>query len=69
MNILSAAEKEFQEYAKDEEIEVRLISGTLYAYGSELACLRLANQYRNSGDRAKCDWSKNLNTWFFRLEM
>jgi len=25
--------------------------------------------YRNSGDSAKADFSKNLNTWFFRIEL
>lgn len=52
-----------------ESIQVEKINGAFYAYGSEIACLRLANKFRHCGERAHADFSKNLNTWFFRLEI
>jgi len=61
------AKKEFEKHAK-ETLTVEDISDTLYAFGSELACLRLAQVYRYCGDRAAMGFSKNLNTWYFRLE-
>lgn len=61
------AKTEFEKHAK-ETLSVEQISGTLYAFGSELACLRLARAYQNCGDRAAADYSENLETWYFRLE-
>jgi len=58
---------EWSEIAK-ESMAVEEIGGTIYAYGSELACLRLAYKFRYSGDKAKSAFSDNLQTWFFRLE-
>lgn len=52
-----------------ETVKVEEVAGTIYGFCSEIAALRLANQYRNSGDTAKADFSKNLNTWFFRIEL
>jgi len=52
-----------------EPVKVENVSGTIYGFCSEIAALRLANKYRNSGDSAKADFSKNLNTWFFRIEL
>lgn len=67
MNI-DRAKAEFGKYA-EEPIDVQNIGGTFYAFGSELACLRIFYAYRRSGEAAACDFSKNLNTWYFRLEM
>jgi len=61
------AKAEFERYAK-ETLSVEDIAGSLYAFGSELACLRLLNVYRNCGDAVKVAYSENQNTWFFRLE-
>lgn len=66
MNI-QKAKQEFETHAK-ETLDVQSLSGALYAFGSELACLRLANTYRSSGDRADSGFSQNLKTWYFRLE-
>jgi len=51
-----------------EVVEVEKCKGVYYAYGSEIACLRLAYKFRRCNDRAAAEFSKNLNTWFFRLE-
>ena len=61
------AKAEFERYAK-EPLSVEDIAGTLYAFGSELACLRLLNVYRDCGDAVKAAYSENQKTWFFRLE-
>ena len=49
-----------------EPISITEIKGTIYASGSELACLRLAYTFRHSGDRAKM--INNHNGFIFRLE-
>lgn len=64
---LKRAKTEFEKHAK-EALELKELGGALYAFGSELACLRLFYKYRHCGDRAKTGFSANLNTWFFRLE-
>lgn len=64
---LFRAKREFEIHAK-ENLVVEEISGTVYAFGSELACLRLLNTYRHCGDRVAAKFSENKKTWFFRLE-
>lgn len=66
MNI-QLAKVEFEIHAK-ETLEVKSLGGALYALGSELACLRLAQKYRHCGDRADSGFSLNLKSWYFRLE-
>jgi hypothetical protein len=53
-----------------EEINVEYIDGAIYAFGSELAILRLFHNYSYSGDVDSIDsnYSENLKTWFFRLD-
>ena len=72
-NMTNLAKRATVEWAKmaQEPISVDEIKGTLYAYGSELACLRLAYEFRRCGDRAKM--IKNQNgmdpfCFIFRLE-
>lgn len=50
-----------------EEISVSLICGHIYAFGSELACLRLAYKFKNS-QGVRAEFSKNLNSWYFVLD-
>jgi hypothetical protein len=64
---LNRAKAEFEKHAK-ETIEVQELGGTLYAYASELACLRLFYVYRHCDDRAQAGYSFNMKTWYFRLE-
>ncbi len=52
-----------------EELTIEHLSGCVYAYGSEIATLRLLKYYAGSMDRAKHDFSKNLGTFFFRLDI
>lgn len=58
---------EFEKIAK-EPLTVEEIGGAFYAFGSELACLRLFHGYRYCGDSVKTAYSENQKTWFFRLE-
>lgn len=51
-----------------EDIEVKQIKGAVYAYGSELATLRLLKHFKRS-NRARQDYSVNLYTFFFSLEL
>ncbi len=63
---LKRAKADFEKYAK-EELELKELGGAVYAFGSELACLRLFYVYRNS-NRADSGFSENLKSWYFRLE-
>lgn len=55
----------------NEPIELEIVGGVPYAYCSELAALRIANKYPKQvfDGKAKAAFSKNMNTWFFRLEI
>ncbi len=55
--------------AGDQPISVEEIGGGIYAFGSELACLRLWKKYRRAGERAKAGFSENKKSWYFRLEV
>ena len=45
-----------------EPVSVEIIKGKLFAFGSELACLRLFKAFMG---KARCEYSKNLKTWVF----
>lgn len=66
MNI-SRARAELERHSK-EKLELKELGGAVYAFGSELACLRLFHVYRHCGDRACAGFSKNMKSWYFRLE-
>lgn len=67
MNI-ARVEKDWSEIAK-EAVKVEQIGGAIYAFGSELAALRLFRKYRYTDEsRIHANYSENLKTWFFRLE-
>jgi len=51
-----------------ESLDVRQISGAIYAFGSELATLRLMKMYRHNA-KATCGYSVNLQTFYFALEV
>jgi hypothetical protein len=59
--------KDWEKTAK-EKLDIEEIKGTVYAYGSELATLRLFKSMYKAGDKVKADYSKNLKTFYFRLE-
>jgi hypothetical protein len=64
---LKRAKVDLEQIAK-ETLELDQIGGAVYAFGSELACLRLFHKYRYCGDKAATGFSENLKTWYFRLE-
>ncbi len=53
-----------------EDIEVEYIKGTFYAFGSELACLRLFLHYNKvvRNKKTRTEYSKNMLSWYFSLE-
>jgi hypothetical protein len=64
---LTRAKNDLEKIAK-ETLELKQLGGALYAFGSELACLRLFHKYRYCGERAAAGFSDNMKTWYFRLE-
>jgi len=66
---ISRVEKDWIAIAK-ESVTVEQIGGAIYAFGSELATLRLFHKYRYTDEsRIHANYSENLKTWFFRLEL
>ena len=59
----SRAASEFSKHGK-ETMTAEYIKGTIYGFGSELACLRCYHVYRGSLD-IKFGFSKNIGTWYF----
>ena len=59
------------EVVTKEPIEVQFIKGTFYAYGSELATLRLFKKYSGNfkgNEKVAQGYSENLKTFYFELE-
>jgi hypothetical protein len=63
---LERINKTYQPYA-GEAIEVEQICGSIYIYGSELACLRMYHKASNKSARA--GYSENLKTWYFTFDL
>lgn len=61
---LSRIEKEYSAIA-GEKVTVEQIGSTMYAFGSELATLRLFRKMPNM----RQGFSENMNTFFFSIEM
>jgi hypothetical protein len=66
-NQIARLKSDWEKVAK-EKLEVEEKGNAFYAYGSELACLRLFYHYRHSISKIEAQFSSNLRTWFFRLE-
>jgi hypothetical protein len=64
---MSRLERDWREYVKDEPITVEQIGGVFYAFGSELACLRLFHKYAPAPN-ARAAFSANRGAWYFSLE-
>lgn len=61
-------EKDWSKIAK-ETVKVEQIGGAIYAFGSEIATLRLFHAFRKTDENLiHADYSVNMKTWFFRLE-
>jgi hypothetical protein len=67
---LTRTQRDLSSLAK-EPVTVEAIGSAIYAFGSELATLRLFAQYQSSGsiynDKARCGYSDNLKTFYFVL--
>ena len=49
-----------------ETIEIKIYENDIYAFGSELACLRLYYKFRNCEvDKIKVAFNKSIGSWFF----
>lgn len=57
------AQKEWSSYA-GEPIRFEAISGAYYAFGSELAVLRLKNKM----DCGRVGFSQNIGEWYYSIE-
>ena len=61
---MKRATAEWSGYA-GESVTLEVRGDTIYAYGSELACLRLYKRFSGTG---RVEESKNLKTWFYARE-
>lgn len=59
--------KIFVEQYSKEEVKVEQIGSAVYIFGSELACLRIADKY-GAAPNYKKGYSENLKTFYFRIE-
>lgn len=48
-----------------ESLSVEAIKAALYAFGSELGCLRLYHKMRGKG---RVGFSQNMNSWYYELD-
>ena len=49
-----------------EPVEIKIYENDIYAFGSELACLRLYYKFRNCEvDKIKVAFNKSIGSWFF----
>lgn len=62
--MLARCEREWSDLA-GEAVRVEHSKGALIAFGSELACLRLAHKMRSFEVR----YSENLGSWYFSKEL
>jgi hypothetical protein len=60
--------KKMWEAKAKEKLEIEDIKGTVYAFGSEVATLRLLKEYRTN-KKARADYSTNMKKFYFSLEM
>ena len=67
MTGLNRTKEGWRTIAVNDGLVIEVIGGVIYAYGSELECLRLEHAYRDD-NKAKAAFSTNMNTWYFRLE-
>lgn len=50
-----------------ESISIEVMEEDIYAFGSELACLRLEHHFKNGVCETEVAYSTNLQTWYFLL--
>ena len=50
-----------------EVLSIEVMEEDIYAFGSELACLRLEHHFKNGVCETDVAYSTNLQTWYFLL--
>jgi hypothetical protein len=66
--LLARYRSDWQSYAgKNEPITVENVGGTVYAFGSELATMRIMKVYRFN-QNVRHGWSENLQSWYVSME-
>lgn len=67
---LNRVEKDWKKVAK-EELKIEKVKGAYYAWGSELAVLRLFHYYNKSvrNKKTRANYSTNMKSWYFELEL
>lgn len=70
-NQLIRVTADFKKYAGSEEITTSSMGSTVYAFGSELAALRIGNHFSLAmhESKARVEYSENLRTWVFSLQI
>lgn len=51
-----------------ENVAVEVMEEDIYAFGSELACLRLEHHFKRGECETDTAYSVNLKTWYFLLK-
>ena len=51
-----------------ERISIEVMEEDIYAFGSELACLRLEHHFKKGICETDVAYSTNLQTWYFMLK-
>lgn len=51
-----------------EAVSVEVMEEDIYAFGSELACLRLEHHFKKGVCETDAAYSANLHTWYFLLK-
>lgn len=69
---LARAQRDMSAIAK-EQVTVEQIGGSLYAFGSEIATLRIFAKYNANGAhpnaKARVGYSENMKSFYFNLDM
>ena len=66
-NIVARAKIDWASIAQ-EQLDIHMVGGALYAFGSELATLRLLKHYRHVAVATHA-FSTNLNEYYFCLDI
>ena len=66
------AQQTMSEYA-GETLEVEVTPTVIYAFGSELACLRVFAKYNSNGshanEKARVGYSRDRDSWYVSLDL
>lgn len=69
---IASTARDLSKIAK-EPVEVQQLGSAIYAYGSELATLRIFAKYNSNGaiynKKVRCGYSENQNKFYFVIEI